>query len=234
MRYYLQFPQITKKTVIFLSATILTGLSLTSCKEQQPPASNVQQTTPPVAQPVSNQESLSIKNLQAAYNGESNAHARYLAFAQKAKEEGYLQVASLFKAAATAEAIHAANHAAVLRKQGATPEAKIEKPEVKSTQENLSAAIEGESYERDKMYPEFIAQANKEGNKEAVQTFEYAVAAEKEHAKFYAEAKDNLKEWKEAKKVFYVCPECGYTTDNLGFANCPECNTSKNLFLEVV
>ncbi|WP_322111974.1 ferritin family protein [Aerosakkonema funiforme] len=233
MNRCLNLSQISQKTFILLVTATVAALSLTSCKQEQPPVAIVE-TTSPVAQTVSNEESLSLKNLQAAYNGESNAHARYVAFAQKAKEEGYLQVASLFKAAATAEAIHAANHAAVIRKLGATPEAKIEKLEVKSTQENLEAAIKGESYERDTMYPQFIEQARKENNKDAEQTFEYAVEAEKEHAKFYTQAKDNLKDWKEAKKVFYVCPECGYTTDLLNFANCPECNSAKDLFLEIV
>ena len=212
MNHFFQIRTIPKKTLSLFSATTLAIISLTSCQKQEPPAAIVE-TPKPTAQLVSTQDSLTLKNLQAAYNGESNAHTRYQAFAEKAKAEGYLQVASLFKAAATAEAIHAANHAAVIRKLGETPEAKIEKPEVKSTQENLAAAIKGESYERDTMYPQFIEQAKKENNKDAEQTFQFAVEAEKEHAKFYSQAKDNLKDWREAKKVFYVCPECGYTTD---------------------
>lgn len=89
-------------------------------------------------------QSATIKNLQAAYNGETNAHVRYLAFAQKADQEGYKQVAILFRAAAAAEAIHAANHGAVLREMGATPIAKIETPTVTTTKANLEAAITGE------------------------------------------------------------------------------------------
>jgi rubrerythrin len=64
-----------------------------------------------------------LENLQAAYNGESNAHSRYLAFAKQASLEGYGEVASLFRAAARAEEIHASNHAAVLRMLGAVPQA---------------------------------------------------------------------------------------------------------------
>jgi rubrerythrin len=222
----------------FLSLSVAALLiGLTACGNQQTPTANVPSSQP--VQPVVNKEtnnknSLSLKNLQAAYNGESNAHNRYLAFAKKAEQEGYKQVVALFKAAAQAEAIHAANHAAVIREMGGNPEAKIEPVEVKSTQENLQAAIKGESYERDTMYPQFIAEAKKEGNNKAVMTFTYAVTAETEHAKYYTQAKDNLTDWKEAKIKFYVCPECGFTTTELSFENCPECNTAKFLFGEVI
>ena len=82
-----------------------------------------------------------LDNLQTGFNGESNAHSRYLAFAEKADQEGYGEVASLFRAAAKAEEVHAANHAAVIKKMGGTAQAKIETPVVKSTKENLEAAI---------------------------------------------------------------------------------------------
>ncbi|EDX77416.1 Rubrerythrin subfamily, putative [Coleofasciculus chthonoplastes PCC 7420] len=226
-----------KKTAKFVSIAALGVLALVGCT-QQPPTATVEPstsvTTQEVSQETSSPDAVTLKNLQAAYNGESNAHARYLAFAKKAETEGYQQVARLFQAAAQAEAIHAANHAAVIRKLGAKPEATIETPEVKSTRENLEEAINGESYERDTMYPEFIEQAKQKGNQEAVQTFTYAVQAETEHAKYYTQAKDNLEDWKDAKMVFYVCPECGFTTNNLNFENCPECGTAQNLFGEVV
>ena len=111
-----------------------------------------------------------LANLQAAYKGESNAHARYQEFAKKADQEGYAGVASLFRAASRAEQIHAANHAVVIKKLGATPQAKIETPAPKSTRENLEAAIKGETYERDEMYPAFLKQARQDGNADAIQT----------------------------------------------------------------
>ncbi len=103
-----------------------------------------------------------IINLSEAFNGESNAHARYLAFAAQADNEGYTQVASLFRAAAKAEDIHANNHASVLKTLGVEAKADLVSPEVQSTKENLQAAIKGESYERDTMYPQFITQARAE------------------------------------------------------------------------
>jgi rubrerythrin len=170
-----------------------------------------------------------LKNLQAAFNGESNAHAKYAAFARRADEEGYGQVASLFRAASRAEHIHAVNHAAVIRKLGATPEAKIEQHAVSSTRENLKAAIAGEEYERDVMYPAFIQAAEAQKQSAAVRTFQHALEAEKEHARMYAEALAALEE-KKPKTSYYVCSVCGYTAERLSFDRCPVCHHPKEKF----
>ncbi len=174
-----------------------------------------------------------VKNLQAAFNGESNAKARYEAFARKADEEGYQQVASLFRAAASAEGIHLTNHAKVIRSMGAAPEAEIGAPEVGTTSENLAAAIEGESHERDSMYPDFIKQAKADGSDSAVQTFSYALAAETEHAKLYQMALNDLDNWKNGPKTFIVCDVCGYTTLSLDLSKCPVCSNPKEGLKEV-
>jgi len=172
---------------------------------------------------------MTIDNLQAAFNGESNARAKYLAFAARADEEGYLAVASLFRAAAAAEAIHAENHARVIRRMGGNPTADIAKPEVKSTRENLQVAIKGESYERDVMYPDFIKQAKAEDNRAAIVTFENALAAEAEHARMYQDALDHLEEWRGGKRDFYVCEVCGFTATTAP-ERCPACKAKKERF----
>ena len=175
-----------------------------------------------------------LDNLQAAYNGESNAHARYLAFAQKADAEGYGEVASLFRAAARAEEIHASNHSAVIEKMGAKPQAKIETPDVKSTRENLQAAIKGETYERDVMYPDFLKQARLDRNRDAIKSLNYAKTAEAEHAKLYTEALNKLDQLKGTKSTaFYVCPNCGFTARTLPAKECPSCFTPKEKFEKV-
>lgn len=171
-----------------------------------------------------------LDNLMAAFNGESNAHARYLAFAQKADEEGYGKVASLFRAAARAEEIHAANHAKVIESLGGTAKATIETPDVKTTAENLQAAIAGESYERDTMYPEFLATARAERNVDAVETFNYAKSAEAEHAKLYQNALDNLDQMTGAGVTYYVCSVCGFTTTRVDFSKCPSCFSPKEKY----
>ena len=178
-------------------------------------------------------ESATLANLQKAYDGESNAHARYLAFAKKADEEGYGQVASLFRAAAKAEEVHFNAHAVVIKKLGGVPKADVKSPDVKSTKENLEAAVKGESYERDTMYPEFIQAAQKENLPTAVETFSDAKAVEAVHAKLYQEALANLDSWKGANKDFFVCPECGNTVVALTFEKCPVCATPKDKFMKV-
>ncbi len=175
-----------------------------------------------------------LDNLQAAFNGESNAHARYLAFAQKAQAEGYGDVASLFRAAARAEEIHAEHHAIVIKKMGAVPTADVQAPDVKSTRENLEAAVKGESYERDTMYPEFITQARKEGNRDALETLNFAKSAEIEHAKLYSASLQGLDGLKNTKgKTLYVCTVCGYTTEKLDFVKCPSCFNPKDKYVPV-
>jgi rubrerythrin len=175
-----------------------------------------------------------LENLQTAYNGESNAHARYLAFAQKADQEQYGEIASLFRAAAKAESVHAANHAAVIKKLGGSADLKLETPVVKSTKENLEAAIKGETYERDTMYPEFLKQARAEGKRQAVRTLNLALMAETEHAKLYSEALNNLANLKNTKaKEYYVCTVCGFTSAKVDYSKCPACFSHKDKFEKV-
>lgn len=171
-------------------------------------------------------------NLQTAFSGESNARTRYLAFAEKADSEGYAGVASLFRAAARAEQVHAANHAAVIEKLGGIPEANIAPPAVNSTRENLEVALKGERYEHDEMYPAFIQQAEADGVVNATRTFQLALSAEGEHARLYADALANLEKLT-ARRAFYVCPVCGFTTLNGESDPCPVCGTPKERFEQV-
>ncbi len=178
-------------------------------------------------------EKTTLDNLQAAFNGESNAHARYLAFAKKADEEGYGKVANLFRAAARAEQVHFENHTKVIKELGGTPTAKIETPVVKTTAENLKAAFDGETYETTVMYPEFLAKAQKDKVKGAIDTFEDAGRAEAVHAALYKKAMQDLPAWKGKGKGFFVCPVCGNVVEKTDFLRCPICDTSKKLFITV-
>ncbi len=174
-----------------------------------------------------------LDNLQAAFNGESNAHARYLAFAQKADQEGYGKAGSLFRAAARAEEIHAGNHAVVIKKLGGTPQANVETAAVKSTMENLEVAIKGETYERDTMYPQFLKHARAEHNRDAVETFNLAKTAEAEHARLYTAALGDLASMRGTGQTYYVCTVCGYTTTNLDFEKCISCFSPKHKYQAV-
>ena len=176
-----------------------------------------------------------IENLKAAYNGESTASAKYAAFAEKAKAEGFDTVAVMFLATSKAEAIHAANHLKVLVKLGV----KLEGPEigtfsVMSTAENIADAIKGETYEIETMYPGFIATAETEKVNDAVKSFTWANDTEKKHQAFYKKALDALNGGGESGLPFQwlVCPVCGNTYDLASVpASCDFCMTSKEKFL---
>jgi rubrerythrin len=162
-----------------------------------------------------------LRNLQSAYNGESNARVRYLAFALQADKEGEGPVGSLFRAAARAEEIHFTNHAVVIRSMGGVPGAKIEKPVVLSTQKNLDgAASKGEAYERDTMYPGFIKTARAESNPAAVETFEYARKAEAQHFNLFAGAAKDATMKQGGKRPYYVCKVSGYTAATADPSQC--------------
>jgi rubrerythrin len=157
------------------------------------------------------------KNLWEAFAGESQANRKYLAFAQKAQREGYPQVAKLFRAAAEAETVHAHAHLRTLK-------------EVKSTADNLKAAIDGETHEFKSMYPEMIATAKKEGNTAAERSFVYANEVEKIHADLYKKALDNLGNLPEVD--YYICSVCGYTCENEPPEVCPICGAKAKAFFK--
>lgn len=158
------------------------------------------------------------KNLREAFAGESQANRRYLAFAKKADEEGFKQVARLFRAAAEAETVHAHNH---LRALGG----------IKSTNDNVKEAIAGETHEFKKMYPEMIEKAKAEGLKQAEMSFSYANQVEKIHAALYENALANLGKNKTAD--YYVCPVCGNTVEDKAPDKCPICNTPGSKFIKI-
>lgn len=160
-----------------------------------------------------------LKNLAEAFAGESQARNKYLAFARKAEEEGYPQVARLFRAAAEAEFIHALNH---FRAMGG----------IGTTEENLKSAIGGENHEWVSMYPPFVEQAEREGNKRAKTSFEYAMAVEKTHEMLYREALESLSSDME-EYDYYVCPVCGHTHPRNAPEKCPVCGAPGSKFIKV-
>ncbi len=158
------------------------------------------------------------EDLKEAFAGESQANRRYLAFAKKAEEEGYAQIARLFRAAAAAETVHAHNHLKVLKG-------------VRSTAENLQEAIDGETGEFREMYPRMIAGSQAEGDKEAERTFNFANEVEKTHAALFQKALKNLAD--KAMVEMYVCSICGHTVEGEPPEKCPVCNAVKKFFEKV-
>jgi rubrerythrin len=188
---------------------------------------------------VAAENTVTVQNLLAAFEGESNAHAKYTAFAAKADEDGLPGAASLFRAAARAEQIHAANHDRVIRQLGGRSECEIHKAEVKTTLENLKTALQGEQYEIATMYPGFLKEATERKNTPAIVTFTRALEAEKTHARLYSEAIALLEagkkdSWIGKQRNFYVCPVCGYTSELAeGQERCPACSCAWNKFEKI-
>ena len=223
------------KKILMMTACFSLALAfLAFAEEVKAPAKVPAVVAAPAAVPTPTPvEKTTLDNLQAAFNGEKNAHARYLAFAKKADEEGYGKVASLFRAASRAEQVHFERHAKLILALGAVPAAILETTVVKTTAENLETAMKGEIYESTVMYPEFLARAQKDKNKGAIDVFEDAGKAEAVHAGLYKRALGDLAGWKGKNQPFFVCPVCGNVMENMKSATCPICETSRRRFLEV-
>jgi rubrerythrin len=160
-------------------------------------------------------------NLKEAFAGESQANRKYTAFAKKAEQDGFRQVARLFRAAAEAETIHAHAH---LRVMGG----------IQTTAENLQVAKDGEGYEFQSMYPGFLVTAKAEGHATAVKSFEFAMAAEKVHYNLYAKALELVKQGKDMENaMIYLCPVCGNVEIGVRPDKCPICGVPKDRFVEI-
>ena len=159
------------------------------------------------------------KFLSEAFAGESQAHMRYMIFAEVAEKEGFPNIAKLFRAIAFAELVHAKNHLKALGN-------------VKDTVENLQMAIDGETFEVEEMYPAYKAVAELQGEKEAVRSTHYALEAEKIHAELYRKAKELAEQKKDMEiKKIYICPVCGYTALDEAPEKCPVCGVPKEKFV---
>lgn len=177
-----------------------------------------------------------VEVLRTAFVDESNVQARYREFAEKADGEGWHGVASLFRAAARTEEIHAANHARIARQLGGHVEYLSPMVDVKSTLENLRAALEGECFEVATMYPAFVVQAQVHRDASATRTFTWALEAEKTHVRLFREAEalvevEDEDSWVTLRRTFLVCPVCGYTSEEEKQADlCPVCNCAGQRF----
>ncbi len=161
-----------------------------------------------------------ISNLKEAFAGESQANRKYLAFARKAEQDGYSNVARLFRAAAEAETVHAHGHLSAMNGIG-------------DTAENLRAAVTGETYEYKEMYPPMLELAEAEGHK-AKRMFRHAMKAEAVHASLYQMALQAVERGKDLEDVaFYVCPFCGHIEVGKAPDVCPICGAKGEHFQQM-
>jgi len=157
-------------------------------------------------------------NLEAAFAGESQAHMKYLIFADQAEKDGFPNIARLFRATAYAEQVHATSHFKVLKK-------------LSDTSVNLQTGIDGETFEVEEMYPAYHAVAELQEESGAERSTRWAMEAEKEHAILYTGAKDAVDNAGDIKgEQVYVCSVCGWTGVGEPPHNCPICNANKERF----
>lgn len=172
------------------------------------------------------------ENLKSAFAGESQAHMRYLAWGDKAKQDGFPVVETLFNAISYAESIHAKSHFRVLKdEKGPADSTSGGAFGIGTTSENLQLAAEGEHYEITEMYPAFIKDAEASNEKAAIRSMELALEAEKSHEDLYLKAKEYTDQGKDADFAgIYVCEVCGYASYGEQEDRCPICNAPKEKY----
>jgi rubrerythrin len=156
-------------------------------------------------------------NIYTAFVGEAKAYHRLLAFARKADEEGYIQIAKLFRAVAAAEGVHAERH---LKLMGEAM--------VQSTEENLQSSFERETTVNEVYYPQFIREAEEEDEPAAALTFSQARDVEEGHAALYKRALNAL--LRDETHDYHVCQVCGYVAEREAPDQCPICNAKRDRF----
>jgi rubrerythrin len=168
----------------------------------------------------SNMKKLTEELLKSAFSGESQAHMRYLIFAEMAEKEGFNNLARLFKGIAYAEFVHARNHLKALNL-------------VKRSDDNLYVAIIGETYEVEEMYPGYKAVAQLQEERSAIISYNYAYEAERIHVELYKRAKGSIGKGRDIDiRKIWICPVCGHT--HIGDEppdRCPICGARKELYV---
>jgi len=162
-----------------------------------------------------------IENAKEAFAGESQANRKYQAFSEKAADEGFKNIATLYKAASEAEAIHAKKLLKVLAA-------------IEPTAKNLEASIAGETHEFTTMYPGFIKVAEAEGRSDAVLAFTHAMKAEQVHATLYKKALDAVNAGNDlGREKIFLCPVCGNIETGKAPDKCPICGVFGKQFREI-
>ncbi len=176
---------------------------------------------------------MTAANLRSAFGGESMAHMRYLVWSDVAAEEGYPNVARLFRAISRAEQVHASNHFETLRDvSGPFLVPSMAGFGLGGTADNLDGAIEGETFEINQMYPAYKEVAKSQGEKQANVSFYYALSAEKVHQQMFGQAKEEVLSGRDMElgKV-QICEVCGHTLEGEAPQKCPICGAASEKYI---
>jgi len=154
--------------------------------------------------------------LHEAYTGEAKATLRLRVYAEKAREEGYPQLAKLFEVISFSEALQGKRALRLLK-------------EIKGTQENLADSFESETRVAGVAYDEFIKLAEEVADQTASLFFSQSRDVETTHAELYKGATGHL--LKDRETTYYVCEACGYVADGALPEECPICGAKKEQFI---
>ena len=167
-----------------------------------------------------------VTDVQNAWRSEVLARRHYLVFARRAEEEGFGEIASLFRAISQAEAVHAARHLRIIERLGGSATEPDDRPSYGPTFENLEFAAKQEFQERGRNYAALLNEHDEAEDQEVVRSFALARAAEAKNERLCTEALQRFDDLRgSARKTFYVCPVCGYITEARTFTLCPGCST---------
>jgi len=174
-----------------------------------------------------------LQYLKESHDTEIHESSLYVDFAKKADEEGYGQVASLFRALSEAEQIHASNKAVLIEQLGGTLEPTTHESFLGTTVENIDWALSAEQLEKEAMYEDYAKQARKYRNDKVAQTFEFCMASEPWHVHILNQARNDLEDYTGVNIDFHVCSTCGNTVRSLSFEQCRVCELPKESYLTV-
>jgi rubrerythrin len=155
--------------------------------------------------------------MEQVYTGESKALLRLQVYAKKAEEEGYSQIARLFRVIAFSESIHGSRALRYLH-------------EINGTEENLKLSFESETRVAGVAYDQFIKTATEMDDNAALTIFSQSRDVEEVHAKLYKEAMNHLME--ETETNYWVCSVCGYVSDGSLPEACPVCQAKQDKFVK--
>lgn len=160
-----------------------------------------------------------MESLVQAFAGEAKVAVRLKVFADKAQEEGYLQIARLFRVIAFSEEIHGARALRLLK-------------EIKGTEENLASSFESETRVSGVAYDGFLREAEAEGETAAALFFSQSRDVEEVHGKLYKDAMGDLMEERETD--YFVCNVCGFVAERAAPDECPVCGAPADAFVAVL
>jgi len=172
-------------------------------------------------------ESQTALNLHAAFAAETQARTRYDFFADKAKDEGFIQIAKLFKETANQEYEHALRFFKFFNGGHLPVNWSFPAGVIKDTRSNLLSSAELENYVSNDMYARFAKEAEEEGFERAADTFKAIIVSENHHEKLFLHLADNIardRSFSRDNEKTWRCLSCGYIhTGKSAPDKCPAC-----------